>query len=130
MKILIGYDGSACADAAIDDLRKGDPKRVLVKEAEAWEADCIFVGARGLTHVKRFFSLGSFLALCQFLIKGICKSGEYAALPGRILHQGWWPGFGFFDAATPIAACFVMPLVIEEISRLWRLSPNLHLVMR
>lgn len=36
-------------------IRKGDPRRVLVKEAEAWQADCIFVGARGLTHVKRFF---------------------------------------------------------------------------
>lgn len=36
-------------------IREGDPKRVLVKEAEAWQADCIFMGARGLTHLKRFF---------------------------------------------------------------------------
>ncbi len=39
-------------------IRKGDPKRVLVKEAEAWKADCIFIGARGLTHLKRFFKGG------------------------------------------------------------------------
>ncbi len=36
-------------------IRKGDPKLVLVKEAEEWRADCIFLGARGLTHLKRFF---------------------------------------------------------------------------
>jgi nucleotide-binding universal stress UspA family protein len=36
----------------------GDPKHVLVKEAESWKADCIFVGARGLTHLKRFFMGG------------------------------------------------------------------------
>jgi nucleotide-binding universal stress UspA family protein len=36
----------------------GDPKRVLAKEAAAWKADCIFVGARGLTGLKRFFMGG------------------------------------------------------------------------
>lgn len=34
-------------------VRPGDPKRVLVAEAEAWEADCIFVGAQGLNAVER-----------------------------------------------------------------------------
>jgi nucleotide-binding universal stress UspA family protein len=29
-----------------------------VNEANAWKADCIFVGARGLTHIKRFFMGG------------------------------------------------------------------------
>ena len=32
----------------------GDPKRVLVSEAEAWGADCVFVGARGLSRLERF----------------------------------------------------------------------------
>jgi nucleotide-binding universal stress UspA family protein len=32
----------------------GDPKRVLVAEAETWGADCIFVGARGLSRLERF----------------------------------------------------------------------------
>jgi len=36
----------------------GDPRRVLVDEAERWGADCIFVGARGLSRVDRFL-LGS-----------------------------------------------------------------------
>ena len=36
----------------------GDPKHVLVKEAEAWQADCIFIGARGLTHLKRLLMGG------------------------------------------------------------------------
>lgn len=36
----------------------GDPKQVLVREAEAWQADCIFVGARGLGALERLL-LGS-----------------------------------------------------------------------
>jgi nucleotide-binding universal stress UspA family protein len=35
-----------------------DPKRALVEEAERWEADCLFVGARGMRAVERFL-LGS-----------------------------------------------------------------------
>jgi nucleotide-binding universal stress UspA family protein len=37
---------------------EGDPKRRLVEEAERWEADCLFVGARGMRAVERFL-LGS-----------------------------------------------------------------------
>jgi nucleotide-binding universal stress UspA family protein len=37
---------------------EGDPKAVLVEEAERWEADAIFVGAKGLSRVERFL-LGS-----------------------------------------------------------------------
>jgi nucleotide-binding universal stress UspA family protein len=37
------------------EVKRGDPKRVLVEEAEALHADCIFIGARGLTHLKRLF---------------------------------------------------------------------------
>jgi nucleotide-binding universal stress UspA family protein len=37
---------------------EGDPKRVLVDEAERWDADCIFVGAKGLSRLDRFL-LGS-----------------------------------------------------------------------
>ena len=36
----------------------GDPKHVLLDEAEQWKADCLFVGARGLSRVERFL-LGS-----------------------------------------------------------------------
>jgi nucleotide-binding universal stress UspA family protein len=32
----------------------GDPRSVLVKEAKAWGADCIFLGSRGLGAVDRF----------------------------------------------------------------------------
>lgn len=39
-------------------VKEGDPKRVLVEEAEQWGADCIFVGARGLRRLERFL-LGS-----------------------------------------------------------------------
>jgi nucleotide-binding universal stress UspA family protein len=39
-------------------LREGDPKRVLIELAESMAADCIFVGARGLTRVERLL-LGS-----------------------------------------------------------------------
>jgi nucleotide-binding universal stress UspA family protein len=36
----------------------GDPREEIPREAHAWGADCIFVGARGLSPVKRFL-LGS-----------------------------------------------------------------------
>jgi nucleotide-binding universal stress UspA family protein len=36
----------------------GDPKKVLLREAETWNADCIFLGARGLNHGGRWL-LGS-----------------------------------------------------------------------
>ena len=111
MKILIGYDGSACSDAALDDLKlaglpenteasvmsvaevwlplenvngnagdkfESDPYlekltekhrqkakkavaefEILVKEAEIWHADSIFVGANRFgSRVERFL-LGS-----------------------------------------------------------------------
>jgi nucleotide-binding universal stress UspA family protein len=32
------------------DFYDGDPKEVLVREAEDWKANCIFLGARGLHH--------------------------------------------------------------------------------
>ena len=39
-------------------VKEGDPKRVLVEEAERWPADCIFVGAKGHGGLERFL-LGS-----------------------------------------------------------------------
>jgi nucleotide-binding universal stress UspA family protein len=39
-------------------MRMGDPKRLVVDEANAWSADCIFVGARGLSRMQRVL-LGS-----------------------------------------------------------------------
>jgi nucleotide-binding universal stress UspA family protein len=42
-------------DVAVKD---GDPKSLLIAEAESWGADCIFVGARGLGRAERFM-LGS-----------------------------------------------------------------------
>jgi nucleotide-binding universal stress UspA family protein len=35
-------------------IKEGDPKYVLLNEAEHWEADCIFTGARGHSRVERF----------------------------------------------------------------------------
>lgn len=35
------------------ELRKGNPKQVLVEEAEGWDADCVFIGAKGLRGVER-----------------------------------------------------------------------------
>lgn len=44
------------ADALV---KIGDPKHVLVKLAEDWRADCIFLGATGLTNRVERFLLGS-----------------------------------------------------------------------
>lgn len=35
-------------------VRQGDPKNVLIEEARQWEADCIFLGSRGLGALDRF----------------------------------------------------------------------------
>jgi nucleotide-binding universal stress UspA family protein len=39
-------------------VREGDPKQVLVREAETFNADCVFVGAKGHSRLDRFL-LGS-----------------------------------------------------------------------
>jgi nucleotide-binding universal stress UspA family protein len=39
-------------------IQEGDPKQLLIEEAERWNADCIFVGARGLNRLQRLL-LGS-----------------------------------------------------------------------
>jgi nucleotide-binding universal stress UspA family protein len=39
-------------------LMAGDPKRILIEEAERWGADCIFIGSRGLNRWERLL-LGS-----------------------------------------------------------------------
>ena len=69
MKILIAYDGSSCADAALSVLNAAglevsstvsgaDPKLAIIQEAENCEADCIFVGTSGLNRLGRLL-LGS-----------------------------------------------------------------------
>ena len=44
---------------AMADVFEGDPKKILVQVAEEWRADCIFVGATGLTNRFERFLLGS-----------------------------------------------------------------------
>lgn len=39
-------------------IRRGNPKDEIVEEAESWEADCIFVGAKGMRGIDRLL-LGS-----------------------------------------------------------------------
>ena len=39
-------------------LCEGDPKKVLIDEAQRWQADCVFVGAKGMSNIRRFL-LGS-----------------------------------------------------------------------
>ena len=40
------------------ELKQGDPKEVIIKEAETWQADSIFVGAKGMRGIERLM-LGS-----------------------------------------------------------------------
>lgn len=40
-------------------VEEGDPKRVIVKMAEEWGADCIFVGSTGFSNRLERFALGS-----------------------------------------------------------------------
>jgi nucleotide-binding universal stress UspA family protein len=44
--------------SAVPIVQEGDPKRILLQEAERCNADCIFVGAKGHSRLERFL-LGS-----------------------------------------------------------------------
>ncbi|MBM2802977.1 MAG: Universal stress protein UspA-like nucleotide-binding protein [Deltaproteobacteria bacterium] len=48
----------ACGLSVAEIVKEGDPKEVLVEEAERLRSDCIFLGARGLRRLQRFL-LGS-----------------------------------------------------------------------
>ncbi len=45
--------------SAKGEVLKGDPKKVLVELAEDWRADCVFVGATGITNRFERFVLGT-----------------------------------------------------------------------
>ena len=47
-----------CGASVASMLMSGDPKHVLLEEAEQWGADCIFIGSRGLNRWERLL-LGS-----------------------------------------------------------------------
>ena len=40
-------------------IEKGEPQSILIEEARKWDADCIFVGSRGLDHPDERLGLGS-----------------------------------------------------------------------
>lgn len=40
----------------ISVIRNQDPKNLLVEQAKEWEADCIFVGAKGKSRVQRLLT--------------------------------------------------------------------------
>jgi len=54
----LGQPLQAAGLAVSSDVKEGDPKRVLPEIADQWEADCLVVGARGLSRMQRFL-LGS-----------------------------------------------------------------------
>jgi nucleotide-binding universal stress UspA family protein len=61
VKKMIAQDSDKLTAAGLKTdvvVKDGDPKRLLIAEAESWGADCIFIGARGMGRVERFM-LGS-----------------------------------------------------------------------
>jgi nucleotide-binding universal stress UspA family protein len=54
----LGQPLQAAGLVVSSDVKEGDPKRVLPEVAAQWEADCLVVGARGLSRMQRFL-LGS-----------------------------------------------------------------------
>jgi len=54
----LGQPLQAAGLAVSSDVKEGDPKRILPEIADQWEADCLVVGARGLSRMQRFL-LGS-----------------------------------------------------------------------
>jgi nucleotide-binding universal stress UspA family protein len=45
-------------------VENGDPRDVILRQAEEWDADCVFVGARGLNRIERMLlgSVSSYVA--------------------------------------------------------------------
>jgi nucleotide-binding universal stress UspA family protein len=62
-------------------VREGDPKRVLLEEAEAWKADAIFIGARGLGPWKSLI-LGS--------VSTAVAARAHCSV--EVVRPGFWPG--------------------------------------
>jgi len=60
-KILEGSSGRLRQSElkVLTEIRKGDPKRLLVEAAKEWGADCIFVGSIGFGNPFECFVLGS-----------------------------------------------------------------------
>lgn len=58
----------------------GEPKHILLEAAEEWEADCIFVGARGLRRLERFLlgSVSTTVATRAKCSVEVVRSGEAA----------------------------------------------------
>jgi len=63
--------------------RPGDPKKVIVAEAQSWKANCIFVGATGLSPLDRFL-LGSVSA--AIASRAHC-SVEIVRVPANLSRQ-------------------------------------------
>jgi nucleotide-binding universal stress UspA family protein len=67
-------------------ITEGDPKHVLLDEAEQWGADCLFMGARGLSRVERFL-LGSVSAAvatrAHCSVEVVHRDGRHASLSAR-----------------------------------------------
>jgi len=65
---------------------EGEPKKVLLKKAHKWKADCLFVGAHGLQHGRRLF-LGSLAtavatrAPCSVEIVRVSTRADYENRP-------------------------------------------------
>jgi nucleotide-binding universal stress UspA family protein len=61
-------------------VKRGDPKSVLLAEAEAWGADCIFVGAQGLNAVDRLIlgSVSSAVAARAHCTVEVVRAGRLA----------------------------------------------------
>lgn len=63
---------------AVPLLLEGDPKRILVEQAAQWPADCLFVGAKGMTGLDRFLlgSVSAALASRAPCSVEICRAGR------------------------------------------------------
>ena len=66
-------------------IQKGDAKRILLKEAIKWNADCIFVGTREFKNALERFRLGSVSAA---VVKGAACSVEIVRDPAQEQKDG------------------------------------------
>jgi nucleotide-binding universal stress UspA family protein len=67
---------------------RGDPKAILPDEATKWAAECIFIGARGMTRIERYIlgSVSTAIAMrapCSVEVVHPTPAGQPRAMAGR-----------------------------------------------
>jgi nucleotide-binding universal stress UspA family protein/predicted transcriptional regulator len=98
---------------------EGDPKRALIDEADAWGANCIFIGSRGLNGALQRFFLGS--VSTGVVTNASCSVEVVRLAECSVERPGEEVGVGkikVFDVMTKDVIAVRADTTVQEIARL------------